>query len=770
MSLLRDPLPPPARRPLAAALRPAWPRRPPPHRRAARLLPLGALAAGFGLASFGLPAGAEPAAGAAAPVERVATPAADRPAEAKPTEAVAAAPTMPAVQVRGTESAVPASKRSYQAETTTAGKGQQELRDIPQSVTVIPEKLIDDRNLDTLRGALQGQIGIAFEAGEGGAIGDLIRLRGFSTRGDIFLDGMRDIAQYNRDTFNLDRIELLRGSASMLYGRGSTGGIINQVSKQPFGLTQHEADLTLGTDDYRRVTGDFNWRLGEDAALRLNVMKTDAESFRNGPETHREGFAPTLRWGMGRRNEFSVGVFHLHYDDVPDFGFRWLNGRPVEKATDRWYGFDSDEQKDSATSAFVSWIHRFEQGGELKTTFREGRYKRDLWATTAGLTGVASAAAITDASRITRGNQTRAAEDRHRFLQSDYSGRASWFGLEHQLLAGAELAHEDTTTFAYTNVPAKAATTWGTAGGSPALVDTRTRLRNTRFTATTVGVYAQDLVQIAPTWKLLLGLRHDRFRADYERRTGGPLDREDAMWSHRQGLIWQPDPGSSYYVSHGTSFNASGDLYQFDDRSANTPPEKSRNLEVGAKWDLLDGALSLRTALFRTEKFNERNTDVDQAADAYLLNGRRHTDGVELEAAGRPLPNVEIFGGVAYMRGKIDEAGSAATSQATVGKDSGLTPRWTGNLWMTWTPAPRWRLGLGANGMSDRLPAQAEAGVNKAPGYVKADALLEYDAGPWRAKLLLLNLFDKHYADGVYRGFTVPGATRGAQFTVGLKY
>lgn len=749
----------PALHPLTRALRRALRALPPTPPAAAsqaasprRLLPLGALAAGFGLAGFGLPLAAQ-----TAPEPSVQAAAADT-------------PRMPAVQVRAEAEGPPPSKTRYQAITTTAGKGQQELRDIPQSVTVIPEKLMDDRNLDTLKGALHGAVGIAFEAGEGGAIGDLIRLRGFSTRGDIFLDGMRDIAQYNRDTFNLDRVELLRGSSSMLYGRGSTGGIINQASKQPFGLTQHEVDLTVGSYDYRRVTGDFNWRLGEDAALRLNVMKTDAESFRNGPETHREGFAPTLRWGIGQRNEFSLGAYHLSYQDVPDFGFRWLNGRPVRQAAQRWYGSDSDYQNDSANSVFFTWLHRFDHGGELRTSVRDGRYKRDLWATTAGLTGVSRAEDITDASRISRGNQTRAGKDRHRFVQTDYSGRADWFGLKHELLAGAEFAHEDTTTFAYTGTPAKGTITWADDGGTAALVDTRVKVRNTQFKARTFGVYAQDTVQIAPQWKLMLGARHDRFSADYERRTGGPLERKDAMWSHREGLIWQPSATSSYYVSHGTSFNASGDLYQFDDRSANTAPEKSRNIEIGAKWDLLEGDLSLRTALFRTEKYNERNTDVDQAADAYLLNGKRHTDGIEFEAAGRLGPTVEVFGGIAYMRGKIDEAGSSATSQATVGKDSGLTPRWTGNVFVTWAFAPKWRVGLGADGMSDRVPAQAEAGVNRAPGYVKADALLEYNAGPWRAKLLISNLTDTVYADGIYRGFTVPGPTRSALLTVGLKF
>ena len=730
------------------------------------LAPLGALAAGFGLAGLGPLAYAQ--------------------------SAPASEARMPEVTVQG--AAEREGKEAYQATQTTVGKGKQELRDIPQSVTVVTEKLMDDRNLDTLKAALHTVSGIAFEAGEGGAIGDLIRLRGFSTRGDIFQDGMRDIAQYNRDTFNQDRVEVLRGSASMLYGRGSTGGIVNQVSKVPRLMTQHEVDLTVGTDSYRRFTGDFNLKTGENAALRVNAMKTDADSTRNGPETHREGIAPTFRWGIGTSDEFSIGAYHLQYDDVPDYGFRWRNARPVEAAAERWYGFDTDYQKDQATQVFLRHLHRFAGGGELQTTLMQGRYKRDLWATTAGLanlpvdadgnvTGPASCTfapgtlttpipSIEDDSLICRGGPTRAASDTHRFVQTDYSGRASWFGLAHALQAGAEFAHEQTQTYSYANTPLKPPTTWGQTGPSTGLVDTRVKTPNTQFTSRTIGAYLQDTIQLTPHWKLIAGLRHDHFEGDYERATAGPLERTDSMWSRRFGALWQPNAQASYYASYGTSFNASGDLYQFDDRSANTPPEKSRNMELGAKWDLAEGNLSLRTALFRTEKYNERNTDVDQAADAYLLSGRRHTDGVEFEAAGRPASGIEVFGGVAYMRGRIDEAGSSPASQRSVGRESGLTPRWSGSLWATWQFAPKWRLGVGADGMSSRVPALAESGdmltgvVNRAPGYVKADALLEYDAGPWRAKLNLINLFDVVYADGLYRGFTVAGPGRGAQLTV----
>ncbi len=668
----------------------------------------------------------------------------------------------------------PDSKQNYQALTTTAGKGKQALKDIPQSVTVVTEKLMDDKNADTLKAAMHTVSGIAFEAGEGGAIGDLIRLRGFTTRGDIFQDGMRDIAQYNRDTFNQDRIEVLRGSASMLYGRGSTGGVINQASKQPFLATQHEVEATVGTDNYVRLTGDFNIKTADDAALRINVMKTDADSFRNGPETHRLGVAPTFSWGIGTANEFSIGAYHLDYDDVPDYGFRWLNGRPVDKAVDRWYGAQSDYQRDSADYAVFTHIHRFDDGGELKSSVRDGTYKRDLWATTAGLvtTGnnrVTHVNQINDNSGITRGNQTRAAEDHHTFWQTDYSGKAQWLGLRHDLLAGAEVALERTTSYTYTGTPAKSPTTWGTTGGTAPLADTRVRTRNASFDSQTTGLYAQDTVHLTSQWKLLGGVRHDIFDGEYDRTTGGPLSRTDRMWSHREGVLFQPDEQSTYYLSHGTSFNASGDLYQFDARTVNTPPEQSRNYELGAKWELFNGDLSMRTALFRTIKYNERNTDAASASPTnYLLNGQRHTDGIEFEAAGRITNQLEVFTSLALQRGIIDKAGDSAIngSQNNEGKTSGLTPRLSGAIWATYKINSQWRAGVGADGMTGRVPAAGESSGNRAPGYVKVDALVEYETMDYRVKLNLNNLFDKVYVDGVYRGFTVWGPTRGAQLSL----
>lgn len=203
----------------------------------------------------------------------------------------------------------------------------------------------------------------------------------------------------------------------------------------------------------------------------------------------------------------------------------------------------------------------------------------------------------------------------------------------------------------------------------------------TDFRATTLGLYVQDTIDLAPQWKLVGGLRLDRFTGDYER-TGSappnntPLSRSDNLLSKRLGLMYQPSDTVSYYVSCSTSFNTSGDLYQFDLQSANTAPESSRNFEIGAKWKPFNGDLSLRTALARTDKYNERNTDIDidTAISSYLLSGRRHADALEFEIAGRIAPQWDVFAGLRFLRERIDQAGSNPAGQLEVGQNPGLSP------------------------------------------------------------------------------------------------
>ncbi|MEY4295600.1 MAG: putative TonB-dependent receptor BfrD precursor, partial [Pseudomonadota bacterium] len=215
-------------------------------------------------------------------------------------------------------------KNSVRATETRIGKGKQLLRDIPQSVTIVTEKLMDDRNLDTVKDVLKQTAGISFLAAEGGE--EDIRLRGFSLQatGDVFVDGVRDPAFYERDTFNLDRIEVLRGSASMLFGRGSTGGAVNQVSKTPRLLDENQIDVTVGSHNYRRVVADFNKKTGDNTALRITAMDTKAANNGSGSSLDKTGAAGAYRFGIGEVDEFQISLYHLSNRNGMNYGMPWI--------------------------------------------------------------------------------------------------------------------------------------------------------------------------------------------------------------------------------------------------------------------------------------------------------------------------------------------------------------------------------------------------------------------------------------------------------------
>ncbi len=784
---------PSARRAAAASAAPHAVARPlarPLARALTHPLPLGALAAGFGLLMTAPTTALAQASPPPAPAPASAS--VDAKADTK------ADATLPAIRVKAT--AEPTGKETLRATTTTIGKGKQALRDVPQSITVVTEKLIDDRNLDTLKDALKNTAGISFLAAEGGE--EDIRLRGFSLQatGDIFIDGMRDPAFYERDSFNWDRLEVLRGSASMLFGRGSTGGAVNQVSKQPMLLTEHEVALTVGSGNFVRATGDFNLKTGENAALRITAMANTADNF--GAKIDKRGIAPTLRFGIGTADEFSVGLYHLTNDNGIPYGLPWITPAAGTDASRLWpvdpknyYGMASDYSAGGVTYAHGSHLHRFLDGGELKTAFRIGHYERDQRASAVRFAPAAqqpgglavTSATFSDATVLTRGTNNKTMDMDNAYVQSDYTNKFKWGGREHAVTTGIDLAVEKFTGYAL-GLPAgvtltKPTTTVGTPDNGVGVDESlRGRTVNRNFEAKALGVYAQDVVQVAADWKLVAGLRWDRFEGDYTtpaltaaNGTVTPAtarSRTDALWSKRFGLLYQPSPTQSYHVSFGTSFNTSGDAYQYDALGSNTPPERSRNLEVGGRIDWAQGRFTSRFALFHATKYNERNRDEESVNPTnYVLSGERHAAGVELDLSGRITPAWEIYASYAWIPDAKVDKGSAVNGTTlvgeTVGQRPGLTPRHSGTVWSTYALSPRWRVGGGINVRSSDTPQQSTI---VAPSFVTADLMAEYTVGPLSFKANLNNVSNKHDADVLYRGHYVAGKPRQLQLTAAYKF
>ncbi|HLS87725.1 MAG TPA: TonB-dependent receptor plug domain-containing protein, partial [Burkholderiales bacterium] len=297
---------------------------------------------------------------------------------------------LPQVDVRATQAP------RYRAESSsTATRTDTPLRDVPQTVTVLPKELLQSQNAFTLQDALRNVTGITFFAGEGGQMGDGPRLRGFDARGSIFVDGIRDKGEYFRDTFNLEAIEVLKGASSLLYGRGSPSGVINQVTKAPGLLSRNEAGLTLGSDAFKRATADLNVPLGETSAVRLNAMIQDNESYRDFVEQRRFGVAPSVGFGIGTATEVTIGYQYLRSRDVPDYGIPQLFGEPADVSRGNFYGFPSQDYDDLDTHiATLRISHQVNEGLTLRNTLMWAKYKRDNEVTAPRLRTGASAPVI----------------------------------------------------------------------------------------------------------------------------------------------------------------------------------------------------------------------------------------------------------------------------------------------------------------------------------------------------------------------------------------
>ncbi|MGY0195654.1 TonB-dependent receptor [Leptothrix sp. BB-4] len=739
------------------------------------LMPLGALACGLGLS--GAAFAADDTAAEPATLPRVTV-------------------TAPDVPVQGRD--------SLQVTRTRIGKSEQDLRDVPQSISVVTERLIDDRNLDTLKQALTQTAGITFLAAEGGE--EDIRLRGFSLQatGDIFIDGMRDPAFYDRDSFNWDRLEVLRGSASMLFGRGSTGGAANQVTKQAYLMDEGQVDVTLGSHAYRRVVGDLNVVTGQDAALRLNAMATKADSDGAGNRLDKRGLAANFRWDVGHPDEFGVSLYHLENRNGIHYGLPWISPSASAAATDRtmngaldpnaYYGMASDRNHGNASTATFDHRHRFDADTSLKTTVRRGVYSRDQRASTIRLcqqtanpacpTAQPTLDTFSDATVFTRGTQLKIQDLDTLHAQSDFSTRFEALGLKHEWVSGVDVAREEKVVYAASTPAGVNLTKPVTNAGTPddgAWIDEDARLlrKGSGFVNHNIGVYAQDLVTVAPGWKLLGGLRHDRMRGDFEQiaATGAVTRYQQSIgeFSQRLGVIWQPSALHSFHASWGNSYNTSGDSYSYNALSANTAPEQSINTEIGARIDSEDRLFTTRVALFRSVKTNERNTDPDTAATALLLSGRRHATGLDMDVTGRLARDWSVY--LSWMwipDARVDVAAPTATTFGNrAGDRPGLTPKHSGSMWASWQATPALRVGSGVNFRSASTPADQQAATAvTSPGYATLELMGEYAIEPDRylVKANLANVTNRLYGASLYRGHYVPGAGRTLQVTGTVKF
>ncbi len=691
-----------------------------------------------------------------------------------------------------------AQKDGYQATKTRVGKTLQDPHDIPQAVTTVTNQLMHDQQIGSLREALRNVSGLTFNAAEGGRSGDNFMLRGFYTFGDIYMDGIRDTAVYNRETFNLEQVDVLRGSAAMLFGRGQAGGVINQVSKMANTNDNSIVTGSLGEYNYHQFTGDFNHTFNESTAIRVNVMDRKEETYRENPANgdspvfDRKGLAISIGAGIDTDNEFFLNHVYTQTRDVPDYGISFFNKRPVDRAVatgkiDDETFFGGNQNFDDSDTRVTTGIftHKFSKDTQLRTQLRSADYERAYW------TKTPSATATPTATLGVGGNPNRVSDYETLTFQSDFNTKLELADMPHELLAGVEYFDEDSFRQGLRNLGTATAPKYRRSQ----LAITGNRAFN-EFDSVSKSYYVQDTVEFVPHWKLMLGARRDHMDADYLSSVGATANnlarklkfKED---SYRAGLSWQPTDSAHYYITYTDSFSPTADLYQLTAVSKPQPPERGKTAEVGAKWLFLDGDLAFRTALYSTTKEWERNNDLE--ATAAILTKKRRTNGLELEVAGKVTSNWEVFGGVSLMDAEILEVAENIDGVTGVvtrgdarfeGERPRNTPRATLNLWTTYKFLGNWKVGGGIEAKGERYgynPQQANANAiftngkfdpNAIPGYARVDAILAYEEQKWAVRLNVKNLLDKKYYDALYDNgaFSVPGNKRQAIVTTEFKF
>ncbi|WP_250500395.1 TonB-dependent siderophore receptor [Caballeronia sp. GAWG1-5s-s] len=686
---------------------------------------------------------------------------------------------LPAVKVTGQSDTA----RDFQPEVSSVGaKVPTALRDIPQAVVVVPKAVLQSQAVSSFSDALRNVPGVTLGAAEGGQIGNNINLRGFTARTDIYLDGFRDRGQYYRDTFNLESIDVLYGPSSLYFGRGSTGGVINQVSKQPELKPRADVSVQAGTHDRYRTTVDINQPMTETSAFRINAFGQDLGSTRDQMKSKDYGVAPEVKFGIGTPTQVTLSALIQHNRDQPDYGIPPLNGHPAPVDTKTFYGFTDDRTIQDVQTLNARVEHRFNDVFTLRNQTQFSHYSTEARATNAAavLTGP-----LGTSPALTNGNYTtlplsslyvrlqgkdRNINDHSVYNTTDFEGKFATGFLKHDVLVGVDLSHETYSNQSFT------ATTPGLPSNTLAIVPLvdptyTTRPLNYREVATNlaessangIGLYLNDTVSFGEHWKWIGGVRWDRYEASIHNSINAPgyATQTNYFTSVRTGVVWQPTEWQSYYVSYGTSFNPSLEALTLTNNQQNTPPEKNRSYEIGSKWDLLNGGLSLTQSLFNIEKTNAR-TQV--STGEYTLDGDVRVRGYQLGVAGHITNKWQVFGGYTYMDGTVQKA-----LDGTTGHTLANTPHHMLTLWSTYNVTPNWEFGGGPSYVSSRYAANNN--LVQVGGYTRWDAMAAYHQKRYDIQFNVVNLTDKKYYDALIPsdgGRAVPGL--GRTFLATLNY
>jgi catecholate siderophore receptor len=672
------------------------------------------------------------------------------------------------------------------------------ILDTPQSINVVPAEVIKQQGINNLQDALRNVPGITLNAGEGGTHGDLVNLRGFSAGDDYYMDGLRDTGLYDRDTFDYDSLEVLKGPASTLFGRGSTGGVINQVMKSPQLYPIDDFSVTGGSNSEIRATADTNYVLGDNMAMRIALMGQDSSVVdRPYARNQRWGAAPSFAYGIDTDTSFTIKYLHQQEDNLPDYGIPFLFDKPAPVPRDTFYGLPADDRYKTDVNVVTGrFEHTFNDALSVSDTARYGSYWFDSRQTAAiygtgncfdasspsqyEFSGAPDCTTTTKPVPVTLENpyypvngtpvdKVWVLRDRPSsegvittmMNETDLTAKFATGFLSHTLVSGVEVDSEIASLTRFTNqddeitpVPLLDPDPNEAFAGLH-----QTTVRQKPVTSTkTLGLFVNDTIDIGPQWTLTAALRYDHFTANFDQPIGtvSHFSHVDNIFSPRAALVYKPTENTSLYFSYGTSFNPSAESLSLAASNADLAPEKDRTFEFGGKAQVLDGLLSLTAAVFNTEMTNARISDPTNLT-LQTLAGTERVNGFELGAQGRITENWEIIAGYTYL-----DPTAVGLAGAGVHGPIPNTAHNQANLWSIYDFDNGLEFGGGMNYLgrvaagTDNATVPGSIVVAHVPSHVTFDAMAGYKiSDKLNLQLNAYNLANDYYFVNSY--FTRPG-------------
>ncbi len=585
------------------------------------------------------------------------------------------------------------------------------IQDTPQAVTVVGEETMKQQATTTLGEALRNVPGITIAIGEGGSLaGDQFRIRGFDSKDDVYLDGLRDFASYTRDSFAYQEVQVLKGPSGLMFGRGTTGGAINTISKVPTLATRGEVKLEGGNGAHARATGDYNYQLSDTAAVRVAAMYTNTGVVdRDKIFSHRWGIAPSVGLGLGGPTTFTLSYIHQHANGRPDYGIpvaitpTSIFAVPATEygvPRNNYVSYRTDQDKNDADIVTAKLSHQVNDWLLIQNDTRAAWYSRYFQYTTVDrcdntvATAFCSNVLASANPRATLGGIGGGGP-----YQQDSWGWQNTFSLNaafqigtlrNQTIAGIDYSYQkaDRTIYAYT-LPTTAQfayllgdrtrsranigmslynPTYEPPPGYTVILPTPTNIAGTTATATTVVTssgnasdfagFLTDRLWFNEAVSVIAGVRVDRYIAKFSSTTVAgvttPARSPSTVVNPRASLVYEPDQNTTLYVSFSKSAVPQGTSVVGTPTPITTAnqalePEKSRTFEIGAKYSVLEGKLGLAGSLFQVNKDNATISDPVSGQTILQSGQQQRVRGFEFSATGAVTADLSVIAAYTYL-------------------------------------------------------------------------------------------------------------------------